>query len=640
MLQTIREHVQGIVIWTVVGLIIISFALWGIEGYLGGSEQQPVATVNGVDIGQSQVARAYQARIEQLQQMLGDNYRPGMFDEGLLKRQAAEELIQRQVLLQLLQESHFAAAPQQVREAIQQNPAFKDKDGKFSMQRYQQLLGYRGLSPTAYEHQIGSDITARQLYNGIVATAFVTPDQAQAYERLLAQKREVGYLSLPVAAFLPQVKIADEQVRSYYEQHQAQFKRPERVQVNYLDLSVDRLADQIKVSDDQVRQYYASHKQAFTTPEQRRAAHILITAGDKRSPKQAEALAEDLRKRLENGASFAALAKQYSEDPGSAQQGGELGYFGRGTMDPAFEKAVFSMKQGQISQPVHTDYGYHLIKLEDIRPPQVKPLSEVADRVRHELRMQQAEPEFNDLVERVGNLAYEHSEGLQTAADEAGLKVQTSDFFTRQGGSGIAANPKVVQAAFSSDVLEGGYNSEMIELGPNHYVVLHLAERKPAEQKPLAEVSDQIRQQLQRQEATRLAQQAAEKAAQRLRGGTAGTALAGEWPQARWVGPVLLSRSGEEDGKKPAAPAAVRQKAFTLAHPDKQGPSAGTTMIGGQGESAAAAVAVFGVKSPSDVKGGDDQAQQLARQRGTAEFQATLQQARDRADIEFHEGQL
>ncbi len=639
MLQSIRDNVQGIVIWAVIGLIIISFALWGIQGYLGGGKQEPVASVNGVEITQQEVARAAQSRMEQLQQMLGANYRPGMFDEGLLKRQALEELVQRQVLLDLLNDANFAAAPEQVRAAIQKNTAFQDTDGKFSMERYRQLLGYRGLAPEAYEHQVASDLVARQLYQGVVETAFVTPEQARAYERLLQQQREVGYLTLPVEGFLPRVTVSDAQVSEYYDKHKAQFKRPERLKVNYLDLSVEKLADQIKVGDDEVRRYYESHKQAYTTPEQRRARHILIAVGDKHTPEQAKALADDLRKKLENGASFAELAKQYSDDPGSAQQGGELGYFGRGTMDKAFEQAAFSLQEGQISQPVHSEYGYHLIKLEDIRPARVRPLSEVADQIRHELRMQQAEPRFNELVEKVGNLAYEHSDSLQAAADEAGLKIQTSDFFSRQGGTGVASQPKVVQAAFSDDVLHGGYNSEMVELGPTHYVVLHLAERKPAEQKPLEEVGKDIRTQLQHQQATQLAKKAADQAVQRLRSGTAGGTLAKQWPQATWVAPVLIPRDGG-DGND-GVPAAVRQTAFALPHPPAQGASAGTTMLRAQGKPAAAAVGVFAVKTPPAAaeKADKSEADQLARQRGAAEFQATLQQARDRADIELHEGQ-
>jgi peptidyl-prolyl cis-trans isomerase D len=369
---------------------------------------------------------------------------------------------------------------------------------------------------------ISNDLVIQQLNQGIASSAFVTKPELDALLRVKLQQRDIGYTLVPVAAYVGDAKVEDKAIEQFYKDNPDHFRTPEQVSVDYLDLSVDNLAKDMHVTEDAVRERYQERAADFTMPEERHACHILIQVASDAPPAKVEAAkkkAEEILARIHKGEPFAELAKKFSQDPGSAKEGGDLGFFGRGVMDKAFEKAVFALKVGEVSEPVRSTFGFHIIKLEGIRGGERKPFEQVRNQVERDLKRQQAEDKFYSEAETLSNITFEHEDNLTAASQQLHLPIQTTGLFTRDNGPGIAANPKVREAAFSDDVLSGGKNSEAIEITQDHVVVLHLKEHKPAALRPLEAVREDIRQELRIDAAKTKAKEVGEDIIRRIKGG-------------------------------------------------------------------------------------------------------------------------
>ncbi len=520
MLQYIRERAQGVIAWIIVGAIILTFALFGINQYFSGGGDTSVAKVDGAEISQGQLQSATMQQRQRLEQMFGGKL-PAMFSDEMIRSQMLEQLIEQEILVQAARDSGMRIGDTTLAQTILDIDAFHE-DGKFSNTRYQQLLRAQGMLPGTFEQRVRRDLLAAQFTGGIRETAFITGNEVDEYLRLKQQERNIAYLTVPIEKFKEAVQVSDEEVSAYYEQHSGEYMQPERVRVDYLELNIADIADTIKVGEEQVRERYESQKINYTTPEERKASHILVqVSGDSSDEAIAAAKekAENLLARIRNGEDFAALAKTESNDPGSASQGGDLGFFGKGVMDPAFEEATFVLKKGDVSELVRSSFGFHIIKLEDIRGGAVKPFDEVKDAIRKEIQTERADKQYYDLAEQLANLTYEHPESLVTASEELHLPIKTSPFFSRNGGPGIAAEPKVVSAAFGDEVLARGNNSETIEVERNHMVVLRLKEHQPEAQRPLEEVKAGIVSTLKRDKAKAQATELATAVIERVRSG-------------------------------------------------------------------------------------------------------------------------
>jgi peptidyl-prolyl cis-trans isomerase D len=636
MLQVIRDRAQGVFAWIIVILITIPFALWGIHQYFGGGASTTVAKVNGVDISQQQIQFAYLQRRERLQQMLGDNFDPKLFSEKRLKQQVLQQLIAREALVQAVTKAGFRVGDALLGAEIRAMPAFQEKGG-FSADRYNRALQAQGMRPAMFEAQMRRDIVGSQLQAGIAASDFATKNEVDAYLRLEGQTRNIGYLELPVERFTGKVNVSDQEVSDYYDKHRDDFVSPEKMSISYVELSLGKIAEGIDVPEDQLKARYQAQKENFRSPEERRARHILIAVSptaDKKADEAARKKAQELLDKLHKGASFAELAKNYSDDPGSAKQGGDLGFFGRGVMDKSFEQAAFSLKVGELSGLVHSSFGYHIIKLEAIRGGKVKPFSEVRDELLKEARRAKAEPQFYDEADRLANLAFEHPASLKTVADELGLEIKQTDYFTRDGGKGIASNPKIVSTAYSDDVLAGN-NSEPVELGTNDLVVLRVRDHVPSAHQPLKDVRDRVVSRLRQQKAEDAARAAAEKIEQRIAKGEDPKTVAGEF-EVEWKRQKGVERNaGQLD-------AAIARAAFAMPRPkSEQKPSARTVELKSGDQ---AVVALYAVADPNVAK--TDQAARKSRREeleqadGEAQFALLLQGVRSRAEIEVHADRL
>ncbi|RMH47395.1 MAG: hypothetical protein D6694_02060 [Gammaproteobacteria bacterium] len=350
---------------------------------------------------------------------------------------------------------------------------------------------------------------ALQQLQQLLSSEFSLQAEIEQFIALDKQKRAGHWLVLESALLEPKYDFSSDAgkkaLKEYYEAHKESFRVPEQVQVQYVELTADRLANSIQVTEDELKSYYEQHKEEFGTPEQRRASHILIAVDQnaaKEDKERKRKKAEDILKQLKEGADFAELAKKFSEDPGSAEKGGDLGYFGRGMMVPEFDKAVFSLKEvGELSNLVETPFGFHIIKLTGIKPADVKPFNEVRDDVLARVRKERVDLLYAEKKNEMAEKAFEIVDALDEVAQVVGAEVKTSPWFSRDKGEGIFANPKVREAAFSDAVLVDGYNSDVIEVGPNHAIVLRLAKHQDAYVKAFDDVKEEVEKRLRREKA-------------------------------------------------------------------------------------------------------------------------------------------
>jgi len=496
MLQAIRDRVTGILAWLIIGLISIPFALWGVDQYLQRDVKLYAAKVNDVEIPVQEYRFAYLQQLNRLRNLLGERFDRAMFSTPEFKKQVLERLVEEEVIVQAASEAGMAISDALLASRIHAMQEFQE-DGEFSEERYRLLLNRQNLTPARFEQLMRRSLLIDQYVGSIRDTAVATPAEVDQGLRLQRQQRHVRYVRIPASDFRD-VEVSEEDIKARYQELKDRFIEPEQVRLQYIELKLADLAAGIEVDEDELKRLYEQRKQQ-AADEQRRARHILIEVGQGASEQEVEAArekAEALVQKLREGADFAELAKAESDDPGSAPQGGDLGFFGRGAMVPEFEDAAFTLARDAISDPVRSPFGFHIIQVTDIRKAEVPSYEALRDELIEEAYREQVEERFYDLADRLSSAAFEQPDSLAAAAEATGLEIRETGWISEQGGPGIAANPKVAAAAFSEDVLEGGNNSEPIELGPDHVVVVRVAERKPARQRPLDEVRDQIEAQL------------------------------------------------------------------------------------------------------------------------------------------------
>lgn len=496
MLQGLRDRLTGPVIWFIVGIIVIPFAFFGLETFRTGGGDPTVAKVGGEKIKESQFQRGYDQRLQQLQNLMGESFRPEMINQERFRQTVLNDMVQESLLRQHVREAGYRASDAMVFESLEAIPAFQE-NGKFSSETYRSLLARQGYTPTRFEQQLRDQIVIDQMREGILATAFTSPaGAAQAY-RLEEQQRWLAYAVFEASRYLPQVQVSDAQVQERYEQQKARFQSPERLRVAYVELALDQLPPAAAPEPEVLKVVYESEKATrFTTVEERKARHLLVNFGaDKdKARERIEALAAKIRQ----GADFASLASSQSDDPGSKAAGGDLGWVRRGQMTEKFEQALFALGKGEVSAPVETEFGWHLIKLEELRESHTRAFEdpEVQAELLAAYRQRDAERRYQELAEKIEQTAFESPNSLEPVAQASGLQLKTSDWFTRGEGGGIAAQVAVREAAFADEVLQAGENSRPVSLGEQHIVVLRKQEYEPPRQKELAEVAATIREEL------------------------------------------------------------------------------------------------------------------------------------------------
>jgi peptidyl-prolyl cis-trans isomerase D len=552
MLQTIRDKITGgVLAIALLGSIAVVFVFWGID--FKNTQRTYAAQVDGERISIEAVQSAWQRRQSDLQRMLRGELPPDM-----VKSQQAmvlDQFVEERLLKQRAERFGYRVTDQELARRVMERPEFL-VDGKFSKDRYNALLAASGLTEIGWEAQLHDALLIDQLRNAVIESAFVVPyelDRSYAIER---QEREIDYALIAAADFAGSTTITDEQVKKWYDENQQSYMLPETVNLQYVELTRAQAESAIEVTEPALKEYYEQVKERFTTQEERHGRHILIQVGDGMDDAAAQKKAEELTAKAKAGADFAQLAKENSKDAGSAQQGGDLGLATRDVFVGPFGDALFSMSAGEIRGPVKSEFGYHVIKLEQIQPGHVKTFEEAHAELEADYRKERAQNIFYDQSQKLADLAFAALTELDSVAKQMNLQVRTVNGFTREGGGEFGQEPSVIDAAFSEDVLERRQNSPLVTVGEDRALVLRVADHKAAEPRPLETVSAQIREQLKAQRMREAAAAQGAFAMARLQKGEPWAAVT----SALHLGAVGKRFMGRQDG---VAPAAIVRAAFT-----------------------------------------------------------------------------
>ena len=576
MLQLIRENAQGLIMWVIIILVILGLSGFVLSSYTASNIKNYVVKVNDTEITRNEFQRAFNSYQQRLQQSLGENY-ARFFNDAMMRETVLNGMIENELMAQLTHEAGFRASANQVYQHIQSNPMFKDENGQFSKEKYNMVIQqYFGFSPEHYEAELAKGSAQDQLRSGIRDSAFSLKSDITELERLSSQQRDIGYLRVDRAKVASSVSVSDEEIAQYYEANKSAFMTEEQVQVAYLELNLKDIAKQQQVTDEEIKTFYQENLSRYSQAEERKASHILIKLSDQVNADAAKQKLLEIKKSLAEGKSFADLAKEFSEDRGTALNGGSLDFISKGSSgNQPFEDALFKLKIGEVSEPVQSQFGFHLIKLDEIRPGKTKPLEEVKEKIRQELQNQRAERQFYTDADTLDKQAYEHQDSLEPAAEQLGLEIKLSPFFSRMGGPQIWHNKKVIETAFSHEIMKEGINSELIELADDHMIVLRLKDIKPAEQKSLDQVKEQVRSHLVQEKVKAAIAEKSNQLYDKLRNGANPQELAAADKTLEWVNVGYIDREAKKtDNKDEKAPLAadIRKAVFEMSKPTAGAP--------------------------------------------------------------------
>jgi len=601
-------------------LIVPPFMLFGVDVYFrdaGGG--QSVAKVGDYAISTDEFSRALRERQEAMRRATQGRLDPSMLDSAGMRQEVLETLIRRRLLVNQAQKTGLTVTNQQLRETINRVPVFRDAAGQFSYNQYQEYLRSEGMTPASFEARLRQDMLIEQIADGYGGSAFVSRTVAGQFQALAGQEREVSQAILQPEGYLSQVKLAADAAKQYYDANVAEFRVPEQARVEYVALSAEGLMGDIALGADDVRKYYETNRAQFGVEESREASHILVSVesegGAAAKEKAREKAGQIYRELQKKPGGFAEAAKKHSADPGSAAQGGSLGRITRGAMKevPEFEKALFALKAGQISEPVESRLGYHIIRADAVHPGQVKPLEEVRESIEKELKKAQASRRFAEIADAFNNVVYEQSDSLKAAAELAKSAPRQSGWVSRESAPAPLNNPKLLAAIFSSEALKEKRNTEAVEVAPGMLVAARVIESKPASTQPFEEVRAALEKRLALREASRLAVEEGRRRLEELR---QGKPVAVEWSK-----PVVISRQDSKDLPEPVLRQAFRADATKL--PAYAGVETG--------RGAYTLVRVSRVEQqaklpPEKVKSVEEQVQALLAQETLAAYVASLRQ--------------
>ena len=481
MLQFIRDNATGWIAWGIVILISIPFALWGIHQYVSPDSSVAVATVDDAEIGYYDFQRLYARRRQQLQSILGARI-IGAEEDDRLRREVLDRMIDSEVLIRSGISAGMRVGDEQLASIIRTQDAFQSGDG-FSQDAYEGWLRSQGHSPGGFEEDLRRSLLEQQLAVGVSGSEFITGSRLRDAVRVRLQTRTFSLLAISATEF-ERPEPTESEIGTYFERHRSEYTAPERLRLRYLEISLDDIAAGIKADDEELRALFEAESERFVTPEKREVSHILVSLPSDPGADDVARARERLvalRDRITVGELFEDLARESSDDPGSAAGGGVLGFIERGMMVPEFEEAAFALAPDQISDPVRSSFGWHLIKVTSVQESRGATFEEVRDQVLAEYQSREAERIYVERVETLANVTYEHPESLEAGARELGLTIRETSLVTRDGQSDdpVASQPAVAAAAFSSDVLDDGNNSDPIEFEPGRIVVVRAFDHEP-----------------------------------------------------------------------------------------------------------------------------------------------------------------
>lgn len=640
MLTSFRSHIKGWIAWVFVALVSVPFILWGVSSYRSVLTTDYVAKVNGEKIMPQAFQRAYEQAYQQRENELQGKFNPTSAEEKALKDQVLQQLITQTLLRQQAQNYHLLASEADVRAEIDQIPAFQ-LNGGFNFAQYKAVLASNGMTPDQFETQVRTELKTQVLQRGLAGSAFATPNETDAVVALLKEQREIAWLELPLAHFMPKAAPSDKEIAAYYQSHKQDFTAPMTATINYVQLDPQALEARIKTSAEDLQNYYNTHQSDYGIPPARKTAQILIkpsapgTKGWAAAEAKANKLLAEIGKTGDSQKEFAALAKKYSDDKVSARNGGSMGYIGRGQMPAPFDNALFGIKKtGGVAGPVRTKNGWHLIQLLAERGGSVKPYADVKAKVEKDYRKNKAKDLYFSLGDKLANLAFENPGSLEPVAKALNLKIQTISGVTPDQGKGIASNEAIRKAAFSNSVLKMHENSAPVKLGDMNAVVLRVADSQPSHVKPLADVRGQIVADLKKQQALAAANEASAHALSELQTGKTMAEVA-----KNLGGTAHAAAEYTRGGSK--LPSALEQAAFAAAPPVKNKHRYGVADLK-DGSPAVFAVLSVTPGNPNQLKQQEQQAylMQVASLNAREEFTDYIAWLRAQADIKIDKSNI
>lgn len=627
MFDSVRNNKKLVQIFLI--LITIPFALWGVDSYMRDTGSGELATVGKSKITQQQFQQALREQGERMRSSMGGQFNPETMNRPEVRMAVLDNLINQRLLAVHAMESRIGVNNEQLAQAIASIPALQ-VDGQFSVERFEQIANAQGLSKQGLEARLRQDMATRMAVLPVAEATLVSRSGGNAFLAAALEEREISEMVLKPESFLPKVTLAPDAVKNFYESNKHRFEVPEQIRFEFVVLSQKDFEQKAQPSDAEIKAWYDSHQENYKQPEERRASHILILA-DKDAKADvvtaAEAKAADLLAQVKkNPADFARLAKQHSQDPGSANAGGDVGVVTRGAMVKPFEDAVFALKDGQISEVVRTDYGFHVIRLTSIKPERVKPLADVKADIAAELKTKTAAKKYAEAAEQFTNVVYEQADSLKPAIEQFSLQAQQSPWLAK-GRTVQGMNEKLMAALFSDDAIKNKRNTEAIEVAPNTLMAARVIEHKPASLLPIEQVQAQIEAKLKRDEAAKLAAADAEARLAKL---NAGEASAATWSASRSV-----ARAGAQGVSAPAL------RAIFAAPADKIPAYASTTALDGS----TTLYRISKIKLHVPAEGADDAKAAALRQQyeqlvNEADFMAWLASLRERYKVVINEKAL
>jgi len=560
-MQQFRNLLRGWLGKVLLFIFILPFAFFGIEGiFKSGSSQDVAMTVNGVEISKMEVSRGIEDQRRNLKQQMGGAINDSFLTDDILRPRVIEGLVQKELIRQAAEKDGLAVSSNLVKSYVRSLPQFQDDKGEFSNDKLEALLVQANFTKARLFDAVQESMVLEQLQSGIARTAFITQPELDYIVRLNGQSRTISFTALDASPMAAGIELTQDELQTYFDAHKDNYRTQEKVKINYVTVDLDSFTGDVKVDEQDVVAAYNEYVAGLSAQERRRASHIMVEVNDDRSDSDAKARIQEVLDKLNGGESFADVAKNYSDDAASAANGGDLDYAGRGVYDPAFDTALFGLaKEGDVSAPVKTEYGYHIIKLTGVERPEQESFDAKKEELTASLRHEKARHKLDEAIDNLNRMAFESGD-LQTIAETYNKKVETTPLITQSGGTGIAAEPAFIKAAFSESVVQEGLNSEVIELPNDTIAVLRLAEHQPARDRTLDEVETEVRTAMTQQKVQELAKAKATEIVEKLQNGTDLAAVAAEYGLT-WKLDQTVTRQSQE------VPRTVISAAFEMPHP-------------------------------------------------------------------------
>ncbi|PJE79298.1 Peptidyl-prolyl cis-trans isomerase D [invertebrate metagenome] len=619
MLQSMREKARSWVTIVVVAVIAFMMAITGLESLSPSSGNKKVATVNGQDITERELLHAQEQQKRMLVQQMGEQFDPSMIDEKLLQDAVLNSLVDRLVQLQDAADNKMEISNDMLDTMIVSMPEFQ-QDGRFNQDRFRMLVRNIGMSPAQFRQMLKEESLLMQLRAGWTSSEFVTKAEMNTIHELENQKRDIGWTILPLASVEATIHLSEESIQAYYKDHENQFMTPEEVVISYLVLDRKKLAETVSVDEISIENEYQRRVESLKAKISPRVSTIIIAVNDKQNLESAEQKASEAVKQLNEGKSFSHVVAQYSDDKLSAKKGGDLGYVKPGFFGDRFDEVVASLKVGEMSDPIETRNGIQILTVTDRKIPDIPSLERLRKDIVAVLQDARAEGLYLEKSRELADISFEAAD-LAQPAEQMKLSLQESQAFSRNGGEGILSDRKIIEAAFSDDVLSLGANSDVIEIAPGKSVVLRIKQHNPSKQQTLEIVHNDISLQLKRKEGQKMLQDKAQGLVSRLQKGISGNL---EWEKKKSAG-------RREEG----VPREVIQAAFKMARPEENKMNYDTVTLSG-GDMAIVSLNAVVDGGITDKSGEQNQmlSQYFANNKGRLVYSEYLQSLKAQADIE------